>query len=32
MSMLKYDDLDARDRKVLLLRVLGLSTDTILRL
>lgn len=32
MSMLKYDDLDVRERKVLLLRVLGLSTDTILRL
>ena len=32
MSMLKYDNLDARDRKVLLLRVLGLTPETILKL
>ena len=32
MSLLKYDDLNAHDKKLLLLRVLGLSPDVILRL
>ena len=32
MSLLKYDDLNDHDKKLLLLRVLGLSPDVILRL